>query len=279
MIRISDVTFSYKNSQKKALDGISLHVPAGRFLGVIGASSAGKTTLIRAVNGTIPHHHQGDFYGSILVDGHDTFDTALTDLSCIAGTVFQDIDSMMVSSCVEDELLYGLENFGVARGQIEDRIRDALEAVGISQLRDRQIDALSGGQKQKVAIAAILALRPKLLLLDEPTGELDPQSSRQIFSILQRLCREEGITVVVVEQKIMLLSEFADDLAVLDQGRLAFHGPVRQVLAHSDELEAIGVHCPRMVSLSKALEREQIDLGGICVTVDEAAEKIGGLLK
>lgn len=279
MIRIEDVTFTYEGGRVKALDGVRLHVPVGRLLGVIGASGAGKTTLIRAVSGIIPHHTQGDFYGKILLDGRDTFDTPLTELARIAGTVFQDVDSQMVASCVEDEILYGLENFGVPRAEIDGRIRQALETVGIPELRTRQIDALSGGQKQKVAIAAILALRPKVLLLDEPTGELDPHSSRQIFALLRRLCRENGTTVIVVEQKIMLLSEFADDLAVLDGGRLVCCGPVRQVLAQGETLEAAGVHCPRMVSLSTALAQRGVQLDGVCVTVDEAAQKIRGLLK
>ncbi|MBS6642614.1 MAG: ABC transporter ATP-binding protein [Clostridiaceae bacterium] len=272
MIRINGLHFTYESGTKKVLDGIDLEIPKGGFLGIIGPSGAGKTTLLHAVNGLIPHHFKGDYYGSVLVDGKDTFDTSLTGLSGLVGTVFQDIDSQMVASMVEDEILYGLENFGVPKEEIEGRIADALEMVGITGLRYRDINSLSGGQKQKTAIAAIIALRPDILLLDEPTGELDPGSSRQIFSLLRELNETYGMTVVVVEQKIMLLCEFVKELGVLSEGKMIYHGPVRQVLEHSRELEQIGVQCPRVVSLSNAMKEAGYGDGRICLDLKEAEE-------
>lgn len=274
MIRVNGLHFTYEAGTKKVLDGIDLEIPQGGFLGIIGPSGAGKTTLLHAVNGIIPHHFKGDYYGSVLVDGKDTFDTSLTDLSKTVGTVFQDIDSQMVASIVEDEILYGLENFGVPREEIEGRIADALEMVGITGLRYRDINSLSGGQKQKVAIAAIIALRPDILLLDEPTGELDPGSSRQIFSLLRELNETYGMTIVVVEQKIMLLCEFVKELGVLSKGKLVYHGPVREVLKHSRDLEDIGVQCPRVVSLSNAMKEAGYGDGRICLNLKEAEEMV-----
>lgn len=264
MIEIQELTFAYKGEKSPALQNITLSVPDGAFLGVIGPAGAGKTTLGRAVSGIIPHHFPGDYYGRVTVNGLDTVDTPLTDLSRLVGTVFQDVESQIVSSVVEDELLYGLENFGVPHEEIPSRMAFALQKVGIEALRDRSISSLSGGQRQKVAIASIIALRPRVLVLDEPTGELDPQSSRQIFSLLKTLNEEYGVTVLVIEQKIMLLCEFAKQLAVMDQGRIVRQGETRQVLADTDALEALGVNCPRVAKLSRLLDQP------VCVNLEEA---------
>lgn len=286
MISISDLSFTYEHDDTAALSNISLEINDGAFVGIIGPSGAGKTTLLSCINGIIPHHFKGAYYGSVKVGGRDTFDINLTDMSLSVGTVFQDIDSMMINAVVEDEMLFGLENFGISRDETDARVSEALEEIGISNLRYRYINTLSGGQKQKVAIASVIALRPKILLLDEPTGELDPLSSRQIFALLRKFNREYGMTVVIVEQKIMLLSEFVDELAVINKGKLEFFGPVRSVLEHSEELEKMGVNCPRVVTLSNELKNREITAGiadcdsccSLCVNVDEAEQLIKQVL-
>lgn len=285
MVEISNLTFKYEGSQKNALENINLHVNKGDFLGIIGESGAGKTTLCSAINALIPHHFKGDYYGSVKVDGQDTFDIAPGLLALKVGSVFQDIDSQMLSTFVEDEILFGLENFGVPKDQIERRLSQALKDIGIEDLRYREIASLSGGQKQKVAIASILALEPEVLLLDEPTGELDPASSRQIFQLLGQLNREKGMTVIVVEQKIMLLCEFARTLAVMEGGKLAACGPVREVLQTAEKLEEKGVNIPRVVTLSRRLAREGLIPSDIAVekrlalNAKEAAELVGEICK
>ena len=274
MIDIQSLSFRYEGAEKNALEDITLTVPDGAFLGIIGPAGAGKTTLVNCMSGIIPHAYRGDFYGAVRVEGLDTADNRLTDLSRLAGTVFQDVDSQIVSSVVEDELLYGLENFGIPRDQVEERLTFALEQVGIAPLRHRAIASLSGGQRQKVAIASLIALRPKILLLDEPTGELDPGSSRQIFSLLRTLNREYGLTVVVVEQKIMLLCEFAERLAVLNEGRVVRDGSVREVLGDIEGLLEIGVNCPRVALFSSLLAAKTGRTLPVCVNVDEAEETV-----
>ena len=278
MITIDGLTFQYKGSDQNALQDINMTIREGDFLGIIGESGAGKTTLIRAINGIIPHHFPGDYYGSVKIDGEDTFDVTPSSISLKVGTVFQDIDSQMISSVVEDEILFGLQNYSVPREEIEDRISVALDAVGISQLRYRNIAHLSGGQKQKVAIAAIIALRPKILLMDEPTSELDPQSSLAIFRLLKDLNENHGLTVIVVEQKIMLLSEFARELAVMKDGRILLHGAVRDVLKNTAEIGKSGINCPRVVTLSNRMTELGVKLDEVCVTVDEAQTMAGRLL-
>ena len=170
MIEISQLSFRYREGADPILEGIDLSIPDGAFAGVTGAAGSGKSTLTYAINGIIPHCYPGDFYGSVRVDGVDTCEASLTDISRLVGSVCQDIDSQMVSSVVEDEVLYGLENFGVPKTEIPARVDEALAAMGIADLRDRSIAELSGGQKQKVAVASVLALKPRVLVLDEPTA-------------------------------------------------------------------------------------------------------------
>ena len=225
---MKDVRFSYKAGEE-VLHGVSLSVPQGTFTALVGPSGSGKSTLTYALNGIVPHCYPGDFYGSVVVDGLDTCETALTDLSRVVGSVCQDVDSQFVTSVVEDEILYGLENFGVPRGQIEDRVAQALADMGIPDLRDRVISSLSGGQKQKVAIASILAMRPKVLVLDEPTAQLDPVSAGAFFQMLRRINQELGVTVILSEHRLEQLYATVDQVVVLADGKLHANGNPEQV--------------------------------------------------
>lgn len=277
MINIQELSFKYNGAEKNALDNISIHIEKGDFVGLIGESGAGKTTLCNCINGLIPHHYNGDFYGSVKIEGDDTFDVEPGKLALKVGSVFQDIESQLVSYFVEDELLFGLENFGVPADQIENRIVNALESLGIAELRHREVSSLSGGQKQKVVIAAILALEPDILVLDEPTGELDPVSSYEIFSLLKKLNEEKGITIVVAEQKIMLLCEFVKKLIVLEKGTCVHYGEIRSTLTHQKEMEEAGINCPRVLTLTGRMMEEGLTPAGmhpeerICLNAEEAA--------
>ena len=280
MIEIKELTFKYSGSKKNALENVSLTIEKGNFVGLIGESGAGKTTLCSCINGLIPHHYTGDFYGSVKIQGTDTFDIEPGKLALKVGSVFQDVDSQLVSFFVEDEILFGLENFGIPKEQIEQRITAALEALEIQELRHREISTLSGGQKQKVAIAAILALEPDILVLDEPTGELDPASSVQIFKLLQKLNKEKGITIVVAEQKIMLLCEYVKKLIVLEKGTLIHYGEIRSTLTHQKEMEEAGINCPRVLTLTSRMAEEGLVPDSytkedrICLNAEECADFI-----
>lgn len=271
LLELKDVSFKYVNRNKDdsldsseaqdstfALKDVSLSVESGEFVGIIGPSGSGKTTLASLFSGAIPHHYSGELLGSVKIAGQDTNNLALTNIACLVGSVIQDIDAQMVAANVEDEILFGLENFGVAHSEIPSRIDEALQIVGISDLRNRDLDTLSGGQKQKVAIAAVLALKPKVMVLDEPTCALDPVSSKMIFSILKDLNKNFGITVVVIEQKVALLSEYCKRLVVLSNGILSLDLPVSQALKNMDLLYSIGINYPRTTHLVNDLQRENI---------------------
>lgn len=271
LLELREVSFKYLNHNKDdsldsakaqdstfALNNISLSIEAGEFVGIIGPSGSGKTTLASIFSGAIPHHYSGELSGIVKIAGQETKNLALTNIACLIGSVIQDIDAQMVAANVEDEILFGLENFGVAHNEIPNRIDEALQIVGISDLRNRDLDTLSGGQKQKVAIAAILALKPKVMVLDEPTCALDPVSSKMIFSILKDLNKNFGITVVVIEQKVALLSEYCKRLVVLSNGTLSLDLPVGQALKNMDLLYSIGINYPRTTHLVNDLQRESV---------------------
>ena len=279
VLDFQNVVFCYPNGKTPALSDIDFKLSKGEFLGIIGPSGAGKTTLTSLMSGAIPHHYQGTFYGAVLVEGHDTCEMTLTDISRLVGLILQDIDAQMVATIVEDELLYGLENFGVPHECIMERLDFAIEAVGIESLRYRQIATLSGGQKQRVAIAAIMALQPEVMVLDEPTAALDPVSSQAVFETLAQLNRSKGITIVVVEQKVALLAEFCSRMLVLAGGKIADEGSPEEVFSHSAELRELGVDSPRTARISNYLYKLGLSSQkNVSLSVRDACASIGRIV-
>lgn len=281
IIEMECVSFSYGTAADGAyaLKDIDLSVEEGAFVGLIGPSGAGKSTLASAITGAIPHHYRGRLFGSTLVAGLDTCEASLTDIAKVAGSVLQDIDAQMVASVVEDELLFGLENFGIDHREIEGRIASALDAVDIANLRHREIATLSGGQKQKVAIAAILAMTPRVIVMDEPTSALDPASARDVFEVLRRAKELTGMTVILIEQTVALLAEYCDRVVVIDQGRIALDGTPTDVFSHGETLRAIGVDTPRTVRISNSLaEAGLASNDSPALTLDGAESLVAGIL-
>lgn len=279
IIEMKDVSFSYGASSQVALDHVSLSVREGEFVGVIGPAGSGRSTLAAVLSGAIPHHFHGQLYGATYVQGLDTCEATLTDISSVVGSVLQDIDAQMVASVVEDEMLFGMENFGVPHDQIEQRLVQTLETVGIADLRHREIATLSGGQKQKVAIAAILAMDPRVLVLDEPTAALDPAATQLVYDTLRRINRDRGVPVVVMEQKVAMLSEYCDRVMVMDAGKIVFSGAPHEVFAHGEELRRIGCDSPRVTRIYNRLVADGVvSTGSPCLNVSEAEQLIARAL-
>ncbi|HEY9062247.1 MAG TPA: ATP-binding cassette domain-containing protein [Pseudobacteroides sp.] len=270
MINIKGLSFLYNDTKEPALNNINIDISEGEFVGIAGPTGAGKSTLTLCLNGVIPHFLHGDFYGEVKVDGKDTVEKDCAQIAYSVGSVFQDPEAQIVSTCVEDEIAFGLENLNIPRIEIASRIKESLEMTGISDLRNYSTSQLSGGQKQRVAIASAIALRPKILVLDEPTSELDPKGSLDIFNTLKKLNMEYNITIVVVEQKIQLLSEYCSRIVIMEKGNILLDGPTRSVLADQETLQRIGVSSPPVTRLAYMLKKAGLYQGDFPINVEEA---------
>ncbi len=255
IVRIEGLTFKYSQALPAALRGIDVSVEKGSVVGITGPAGAGKSTLLSCINGVIPHYIKGDLKGRVLMKGQEVSHLSFGKLAPIVGTVFQDVDFQTVSITVEEEIAFGPENLGIEPRKIENRIARSLENTRITPLRNRAISTLSGGQKQRVAIAAVLSMLPELLLLDEPTSELDPIGTREVFDAIFRLNREFGMTIMVVSQKVENLVD-CDRLVVMSEGGILLDGKPRDVFMHQERLATIGVAVPEVTAFVLALSRE-----------------------
>jgi len=239
-VTIKDLKFRYRGEKKIALNGISLDIPKGEFLFIMGASEAGKSTLATCLNGLIPHYTKGRIKGEVIIEGINTQESSVPKLAEKVGIVFQDFEAQLFSTSVELEVAFGPENFAVPREEIGRRIEENLRYVGLEEFRHRQPFTLSGGQKQKLAIASVLAMKPTVLVMDEPTTDLDPISKQGIFDITNQLRQRDDITLIVVEHETEE-SLHADRIALIRDGELVKVGKVEDILKEVELLEELGV--------------------------------------
>jgi energy-coupling factor transport system ATP-binding protein len=272
IVCIEDLSFRYSQALPAALRGIRISFEKGSIVGITGPAGAGKSTLLSCINGVIPHYIRGDLKGRVLLKGQEVSRLPFGNLAPIVGTVFQDADFQTVSIAVEEELAFGPENLCVEPREIESRITRSLESTRIIHLRNRAISTLSGGQKQRVAIAAVLSMLPEILLLDEPTSELDPIGTREVFDAVFRLNRQHGMTILVVSQKVEHLVS-CDRLIVMAEGGIILDGKPRDVFMHQEELARLGVAVPEVTAFVIELSREAgypLSPEKLPLTVDEA---------
>ncbi len=221
MIRFNDVRFSYAAADRLALDRINLEINDGEFILIAGDSGSGKSTLLRCLNGLVPHFYGGKFGGQITVNGIDTKTAAVAELSPHVGLVFQDSGAQLVTETVEEEIAFGPRNLGLGGVEVAERVERAMREMSLAGLTGRRTATLSGGEKQKVVIASVLSLEPKILALDEPLAELDPVSAAHLVKLLQDLNKRLGLTVIVAEHRLDLLLPAADRVVEIKQGRLS----------------------------------------------------------
>ncbi len=239
----------------EVLRGVELTVERGEFLAVMGPTGVGKTTLCLAMNGIVPQSTGGVMSGQVTVLGHDTRTTPVAQLAAHVGIVYQDPESQLFCTTVEDEVAFGPENLGVPPREIEERVAWALAEVNMADYRPRSPTQLSGGQKQRVAIAAGLAMLPELLILDEPTAGLDPVGQGEVFAVIERLRRERRMTIVMVSHDAERVAEFADRVAVLCEGRIARVDAPRLIFEDTALLERAGLAAPQVSQVAVALNR------------------------
>jgi len=263
-IATQDLTYQFPHAASTAIRDISWQAEAGSLTLVVGDSGAGKSTLLRCLNGLIPHFHGGHIAGHVSVLGHDTRDVAPRDLAHAVGLVFQDPEAQIIADRVEDEIVFGMENLGMDRRTMRVRLEETLDLLGIHHLRDRETATLSGGERQRVAIAAAIATRPDLLVLDEPTSQLDPLAAHDVLAAIRRLNDDLGMTVVLAEHRLDRVLAFAERIALLRDGRM-IEGPTQEMLNHLDDV-------PPLVELARSFGWQPIPL-----TVREARRHIDRL--
>jgi len=237
-----NVSFSYPG--RAVLRNISFMIEDGDFVGITGSTGSGKTTLAYCLNGLIPNSIRGRFSGAVSVCGLDTKKHKISELARRVGIVFQDPDWQIFSLSLKDEVAFGLKNLKMDR--VEQRVRNALEMVGLESYVDSEPHNLSHGQKQKLCIASVLAMEPEVIILDEPTSQLDHRSTMNVYGLLKNLNRQ-GKTIVVIEHDTDLLAEFANRVMLLDNGRIVKAGKTREVFSDKKLLNRLGIKIPGAV--------------------------------
>lgn len=254
MIELREVTYSYPGNKLPVLRDLSLEVAEGEFLLVIGASGSGKSTLLRCLNGLVPHFYGGTFLGQIRVAGRDPLAEGPRGMSNTVGFVLQDPESQFVVDSVEDELAFAMENHNLEPSVMRKRVEEVLDQLNIAHLRNRKINTLSGGEKQRVAIGAVLTLQPDVLVLDEPTSQLDPQAAEEVLTTLQKLNSDLGLTIVLSEHRLERVVQYADRLMYLPgHAESPLLGSPPEILLQVDLV-------PPLIKLAKEMEWRPLPL-------------------
>ena len=275
MIELKNVSFKYELQEEKTIKNLDLYVKQGEFVGIIGKNGSGKTTLCNIIRGIIPDFVQGEITGNIIIDNKDINDIERGEMAELVGFVFQNPFSQIsgIKRTVFEEIAYGLENLGVPREEIRQRVTDVIKLLKIEDLQDKNPNELSGGQSQRVAIASIIVMNPKVLIFDEPTSQLDPLGTEEIFDIL-KLLKSQNKTIILVEHKIDLIAEYADRVVVMDDGEIIFNGETHEVLSN-DKIEQHNVSMPIVSKLAYKLNDEkQGFFKNIPITLDECKKEL-----
>jgi len=268
IIEFSNVTYTYPDMEAPVFEELSLSIPEGSFTLVIGPSGSGKSTLLRCLNGLVPHFTGGAIRGRIRVAGRDPVALGPRGMSDCVGFVFQDPEAQFVIGEVEEELAFAMENMGLPEIVMRRRIEEVLDQLNIAPLRRRRISTLSGGERQRVAIGAALTLQPQILVLDEPTSQLDPQAAEEVLTYLQKLNQDLGLTIVLAEHRLERVLQYADQVLYLPgNGQPPAYGTPREVMAHAEL-------APPLVALGRALGWEPLPL-----TIKEGRRFIRGVGK
>jgi energy-coupling factor transporter ATP-binding protein EcfA2 len=271
IINLQNVTYKYPLTDSPALQNINVEVAEGEFVAVIGPNGAGKSTLCYTLAGFVPHFFKGELTGTVGVAGYESSQSTLHEWVLNVGLAFQNPFNQISGAkfTVFEELAFGLENIGVPRDEMKARVEAALDLTGIRDLSDRSPYSLSGGQQQRVALASILVMQPKVLVLDEPTSQMDPIGTREVFAVIRRMA-EQGMTVVLVEHKVEWIAEFADRVIALKEGQILLDGSPSEVLTSSTVAES-GFGISRYTSVARrAQELGLWKKSRLPITLDEA---------
>lgn len=254
-VAIENLEWKYEHTKEFALRGINLEIPENSVLGIVGPNEQGKTTLVSAISGLIPHSFNGVYRGSVKVFGEEVRDAEAVHLASLVGLVFSDPEAQFTAMTVEEELVFGMENLGFDYAQIEERLQWATEITLVSDLLDKSPYDVSGGQKQRVAIACVLAMNPRIIILDEPTSMIDPLGKQFIFDILRNLKEASQHTLIVVEHNIEQLAPLADQLLLIHEGQIAKLAPPNEFFEDPEFLLERGLYVPEVTVFSHWLRK------------------------
>lgn len=256
IVNLQNVTYRYPLTDSPALQNINLQVDEGEFVAVMGPNGAGKSTLCYTLAGFVPHFFKGELTGIVEVAGIEVQNSSLSEWVLNVGLVFQNPFNQISGAkyTVFEELAFGLENIGIPREEMKRRVEEAMQLTGISDLADRSPYSLSGGQQQRVALTSILVMQPKVLVLDEPTSQMDPIGTREVFGVIRTMA-ERGMTVVMAEHKMEWIAQFADRVIALYEGQILMEGSPREVLT-SDLLVDKGFGISRYTSVAREARRQ-----------------------
>lgn len=277
IIEIKDLTYTYPGASKQSLQNVALTIEKGEFAILTGPSGCGKTTLCRCFNGLIPHFYAGELKGSLNVADLSVGEHAIGEMAKHVGLVFQNPENQLFALSVEKDVAFGLENLGMPREEMRERVDWALKMTGISDLRERAPHELSGGQQQRVAIASVLAMQPEIIVFDEPTSFLDPLGAQQIFEVISHLNKQLGITVILVEHRLDLAAKYASHVLIMDEGKIVLDGEPREIF-NSEQAWLLGVGIPKAVRLWRLLKESGVELKGIPVSSEEAIQLLREVL-
>jgi len=269
LIEFHNFYFRYKRNKEYQLNEINLKIDENKFILLAGPTGSGKTTLIRCMNGLIPQFYPGFYRGYVKVLGKDTAEAPIADLSTEVGIVFQNPENQLISMSVEHEIAFGMENLGIPREEMEKRIKEVIKITEIEHLLDKAPFELSGGEQQRVAIASILVLEPKILVLDEPTALLDPNMADKIIKLLKKIQTEKNMTIIISEHRMDLVVPFANEIILLDNAKILEHGKRDEVL-NGENFQRLNINKPVIYSVFTKLKSEKLYKDRVPASIDEA---------
>lgn len=280
VISAENLGFKYTGAKKPAIQGLDLNIREKEFILLTGPSGCGKTSLCRCLNGLIPNFYQGEWTGKLLVDGLDVTTQLTSELSRKIGYVFQNPENQLFALTVEKDIAFGPENLGFTRAEIRSRVDQAMTITGTTNLKDLAPYELSGGQQQRVALAGVLAMRPSVIVLDEPTSFLDPRTAEDVMKAADDLRQQLGLTIIVVEHRLDLVARYAERIVVMDGGRIVADGDLELVLDEQfDLLEGLGVGIPRVSLLWAMLRKDGLVNGKVPTHVENATSLLAGMMQ
>ena len=273
LIKFYNFHFRYKGNDEYALKKINLEIESNRFILLAGETGSGKTSLIRCLNGLIPQFYAGYYKGYAEISGKNTTETTISELSTEVGIVFQNPENQLIAMNVEHEIAFGLENLGIPREEIKEKIKEVVAITEIESIIDKAPFEISGGEQQRVAIASILVLEPRVIVLDEPTANLDPLFARKILNLLKKIQVEKKMTVIISEHRMDLILPLVDDIILMKEGEIIAHG-VKDEVINSNTFENLNINKPKIYSIFNELKNRNQFQHDIPVSIQDAVSSL-----